>query len=45
VVITPYVIQEPKQADKLSEEKLRQIDDAADLIREHEIELQRGLAP
>ena len=45
VVITPYVIQEPRQADKLSEEKLRQIDDAADLIREHEIELQRNLAP
>ena len=45
VIITPYVIQEPRQADELSEEKVRQVDDASDLIREHQNELQRGRAP
>jgi type II secretory pathway component GspD/PulD (secretin) len=40
VVITPYVIREPKHADKFSEEKARQVDTAADLIRQHQLELQ-----
>jgi len=45
VIITPYVIREPGQADKFSEEKARQVDESSDLILKHQIELQRGDAP
>jgi type II secretory pathway component GspD/PulD (secretin) len=45
VIITPYVIAEPKQADRFSEEKARLIEQSSDLILEHQIELERRRAP
>jgi type II secretory pathway component GspD/PulD (secretin) len=40
VLITPYVISEP-QADAFSADKVRQVEEASDLIREHQQRLQR----
>jgi type II secretory pathway component GspD/PulD (secretin) len=41
VIITPYVISEPKAADRFSEEKLRRVEQAYEEIVEHEGDLQR----
>jgi type II secretory pathway component GspD/PulD (secretin) len=45
VIITPYVIAEPRQADKFSEEKMRRVEETSDQILEHQDELQRGGPP
>jgi hypothetical protein len=39
VIITPYLIRAPKEADRFSEEKVRQVDRAMEAIHEHHIEL------
>jgi type II secretory pathway component GspD/PulD (secretin) len=45
VIITPYVIREPSEAEKFSEEKASEVERSSDLILEHQIELQGGPAP
>jgi type II secretory pathway component GspD/PulD (secretin) len=42
VIITPYVIREPLDAAKVSDETTRQIDEASGLIMDLELKLQRG---
>jgi type II secretory pathway component GspD/PulD (secretin) len=43
VIITPYVIAEPRQADRFSQEKTRQVQEAHGLIQEHQEQLERRL--
>ena len=45
VIITPYVIREPSEAEKFSEEKASEVDKSSDLIREHQIEPQGEPVP
>jgi len=45
VIVTPYVIREPRDADKFSEEKAGQVEEYSDPILKDQIELQRGRAP
>ncbi len=45
VIITPYVIREPSEAEKFSEEKASEVEKSSDLIHEHQIELQGGPVP
>jgi type II secretory pathway component GspD/PulD (secretin) len=42
VIITPYIIRQPLDAAKESEEKMRQIDKASGLIMELQLKLERG---
>ncbi len=44
VIITPYVVREPKDADKLSEDKVRQAERITGAIREDQVKLLRGRA-
>jgi type II secretory pathway component GspD/PulD (secretin) len=41
VIITPYVIAEPKQAESFSEEPARQVEQSSDMILEHQMQLER----
>jgi len=45
VIITPYVIREPSEAEKFSEEKASEVERSSDLILEHQIELQGAPGP
>ncbi len=42
VIITPYIIRQPQDAAKVSEEKMQLIDQATGLIMDLELKLQRG---
>ena len=42
VMITPYVITEPRQAEGMSEEKVRRIQEADEVIQQHQRQLRRG---
>lgn len=42
VIITPYIVREPADAAPISDEKMRQIDEATGLIMDLELKLQRG---
>ena len=42
VIITPYIIRQPLDAAKESDEKMRQIDNATGMIMDLELKLQRG---
>jgi type II secretory pathway component GspD/PulD (secretin) len=42
VIITPYIIRQPLDAASISEEKVRQIDNASGMIMDLELKLQRG---
>ena len=44
VIITPYVVREPKDANKLSEEKLRQAETVSGAMRDDEVKLRHGRA-
>ncbi|HYU70357.1 MAG TPA: hypothetical protein VEL09_13605 [Burkholderiales bacterium] len=44
VIITPYVIREPSEAEKFSEGKASEVDKSSEIL-EHQIELQGGPAP
>jgi general secretion pathway protein D len=44
VIITPYVIREPSEAEKFSEEKASEVERSSEIL-EHQIELQGGPAP
>jgi type II secretory pathway component GspD/PulD (secretin) len=41
VIITPYIVSEPKDADRFSQEKVRQAERASGLILEHQLSLER----
>ncbi len=45
VIITPYVIREPSEAEKFSEGKASEVEKSSDLILEHQIELQGAPGP
>jgi type II secretory pathway component GspD/PulD (secretin) len=42
VMITPYIITEPRQADGISEERARRIQEADEVIEQHQRQLRRG---
>jgi type II secretory pathway component GspD/PulD (secretin) len=42
VIITPYIVKEPRDADRFSEEKVRQTDRASGMILDQQMKLQRS---